>query len=754
MRKRIIASLLALVMTLVMVPAAASAEAAGTTTETIASRSLPKLATPAGLNWNKVYYINPDTSEVVLGDAFPGASTWKVDGVTQNKYTLKLYRTGETTPVGETQFDFGSNAYPFVNFRIMELLDDIDSGTYYFTAQSLGDGISYADSDIATSGKWSYVKPASKLETVTGLSWDWPYACFDKSSRTDVLSYRINFYYSSTPNSSKVSLGYVSVIADNIETGRAELAEHVISNMGSGYYYFEVRALNWDITMCQASDWSALSPAYYLGQDAAEVEEKLGEILDSLGSAQGAEDIQKAVQTIPQSDLRNAMLTDTGNAGTIAKLKQLEEATGITVETAVSEEMENVFDNNAVDIVGAALNDVIGDKVTLNISRPEEEHIIPTLYESSLAVHFGMELDGVANTSNLAVPVKITLPVPDNINPSFLVILHYHAATGEPEQIHPYVYQSEGKWYASFVLTSFSDFVMTELKQTSTSGSTGGWYPNYSGDNAPGNQVTVSAAANGSVTVTPLNAAQGTIVTIKTTPREGYEVGSVTVTDADGKTVSTQAQGDGSYTFTMPAAAVTVSVKFVETAKEQPGQPVDPVAPVAPAVTAFSDVKAGSWYADAVAFVAERGLMGDTGNGQFAPGRSIARNEVMTLLARFAGVDTSGGTTWDEKGMQWAVANELSDGTAPTRAITRQELATLLYRYAVKFGYAAENVDTASLSAYADASSVSAWAVDGMAWCVSNELITGGDAGLDPAGTASRAMVAAIMMRFCEKFAV
>ncbi|MFQ9127586.1 MAG: S-layer homology domain-containing protein [Butyricicoccaceae bacterium] len=88
------------------------------------------------------------------------------------------------------------------------------------------------------------------------------------------------------------------------------------------------------------------------------------------------------------------------------------------------------------------------------------------------------------------------------------------------------------------------------------------------------------------------------------------------------------------------------------------------------------------WYADAVQYVTDKGLMNGTDDNQFSPNASTTRGMLMTVLARYAGEDTTGGAIWYEKGMNWAKANGVSDGTNPNANITREQLVTMMYRYA------------------------------------------------------------------------
>lgn len=159
----------------------------------------------------------------------------------------------------------------------------------------------------------------------------------------------------------------------------------------------------------------------------------------------------------------------------------------------------------------------------------------------------------------------------------------------------------------------------------------------------------------------------------------------------------------------------------------------------------------GHWAADAIDFVSSRELFNGTTPNTFSPNAEMTRAMLVTVLARYAGADTAGGTTWYEKGAAWAMANGLSDGTRLNDHITREQLVTILYRYAILKGKAGDG--DASLSDYADAESISNWAVNAMSWAVEVGLIKGTTSTtLDPQSSATRAQVAAVMMRYVEMF--
>ena len=160
-------------------------------------------------------------------------------------------------------------------------------------------------------------------------------------------------------------------------------------------------------------------------------------------------------------------------------------------------------------------------------------------------------------------------------------------------------------------------------------------------------------------------------------------------------------------------------------------------------VGSFKDVPQNSWFASAVQYVTSNSLMNGTSTTAFSPSATMSRGMLMTVLARYAGESTEGGTVWYEKGMNWAKSKGVSDGSAPNANITREQLAAMLYRYA------GEPDGAADLSAYADAGSVSAYAEKAVQWCVKNGILTGKTSStLAPKATATRAECAAMLQRF------
>lgn len=184
--------------------------------------------------------------------------------------------------------------------------------------------------------------------------------------------------------------------------------------------------------------------------------------------------------------------------------------------------------------------------------------------------------------------------------------------------------------------------------------------------------------------------------------------------------------------------------------------PVLPVTPSKPkndkptTGSSFTDVPAGSWYEEAVNYVHEKGLMNGTSSNAFSPNANTTRGMIVTILARVEGVNTSG-ALWYAAGQKWAMDNGISDGTNMPGVITREQLATILYRYAKQKGYDVSK--SAALTGFSDADKVSGYAAEAMQWAVAEGLLQGSNGELDPQGSATRAQVATILMRFMEKIA-
>jgi hypothetical protein len=158
----------------------------------------------------------------------------------------------------------------------------------------------------------------------------------------------------------------------------------------------------------------------------------------------------------------------------------------------------------------------------------------------------------------------------------------------------------------------------------------------------------------------------------------------------------------------------------------------------------FTDVKDSDWFYDNVQYVVTKGLFNGTSATTFAPQNTMTRAMLFTVLARLAEVNTDGGETWYSLALDWAVKEELTDGTGPQNPVTREQIVTILWRYAEK------PTGAGKLAEFSDHSTVSDWAVEAFQWAIEVGIINGKNGKLVPQGQATRAEVAAILHRYAE----
>lgn len=176
--------------------------------------------------------------------------------------------------------------------------------------------------------------------------------------------------------------------------------------------------------------------------------------------------------------------------------------------------------------------------------------------------------------------------------------------------------------------------------------------------------------------------------------------------------------------------------------------------PAQAASRTFTDVPATHWAHDAIEYVVDEGLFAGTSETTFNPEGTMTRAMLWVVLARMDDVNTnaSSGEAWYQPGLDWAVENGISDGSNPNNNITREQFAAMLYRYAENAG---EDItaDTAELNKFIDTINISSYALQPLAWAVENGIVSGtsGDT-ISPAGNATRAQVATMLMRYDKAF--
>ena len=224
----------------------------------------------------------------------------------------------------------------------------------------------------------------------------------------------------------------------------------------------------------------------------------------------------------------------------------------------------------------------------------------------------------------------------------------------------------------------------------------------------------VTDTKNGTVAFTPAAPIWGQRVTITPKPDEGFAVDSVTVTDRNGDPISVTDNQNGTWSFTQPSGRVTITVTFRPTAHVCPSE-------------SFTDVDQAAWYHAAVDYMVETGLMRGTSATTFSPAAETSRGMIAAILWRLEGEPAAGESGFADVASQmyyaeaiaWAKENGIVNGVdatqfQPDRAITREELAAILYRYAEYKGY--DTTGCADLSGYSDAGIISPYAVEAMQW--------------------------------------
>ena len=265
-----------------------------------------------------------------------------------------------------------------------------------------------------------------------------------------------------------------------------------------------------------------------------------------------------------------------------------------------------------------------------------------------------------------------------------------------------------------------------------------------------GESITVVKPDNGSLKLSTLRAEKGDLVYITVDPDKGYELSELEVLSSLGKNVEVTELSENYYVFRMPGLNVKVKAEFRLSA-----------------YTPFADVSPNAWYFEAVSFVYDKGLMEGTSNYAFSPDADLSRGMLAAILYRMAGSpEVSGYSTFGDvpttayyaRAIAWAQDHGIVTGVSaesykPDSPVTREQLVAILSRYAQYKGYET-SVSYDYLSTYGDASSASAYAREALNWAVARGVIDGQSGGvLAPTATASRAEVAQVLMNYLAVYA-
>ena len=269
--------------------------------------------------------------------------------------------------------------------------------------------------------------------------------------------------------------------------------------------------------------------------------------------------------------------------------------------------------------------------------------------------------------------------------------------------------------------------------------SSGGSSSSGRGDSDPRYTVGIpDKTENGSVSVSPKNAGQGDRVTVTVKPDEGYELGSLTITDSKGNELPLTDQGDGKFTFIMPVGKVEVKATFTEEVKISP----------------FRDVSTDAYYYEAVKWAQKKGITGGIGDGLFGPNQPCTRAQIVTFLWRAAGSPEPEGTaagmtdvaagSYYEKAVAWAIENGITTGTAdgrfaPDAPCTRAQGMTFLFR--------ASKASADGAPAFGDVAA-DAYYAEAVKWATDNGITNGTTSStFSPGSGCTRAQIVTFLWR-------
>ncbi len=256
----------------------------------------------------------------------------------------------------------------------------------------------------------------------------------------------------------------------------------------------------------------------------------------------------------------------------------------------------------------------------------------------------------------------------------------------------------------------------------------------------------VGEAQNGMITVSPEAPAEGDAVTVAVQSEDGFELSRLTALGPDGNEIALTENADGTFSFIQPAGTVTITADFAEIE----------VRPELP----FVDCSEEDWFYEAVSFCYDSGYFKGVDETHFNAGDTMDRKSFAVVLYRIAGEPGIAAEdlftdvrsdAWFADAVNWASENGIIEGYGngvfgANDPITREQIITLFWRFCGR-----PAADGAVLHAFSDAGQISDWAKDALAWAVSTGLVKGeGNDLLAPGVTATRGEIAQLVMNYCK----
>lgn len=741
------------------------------------------LTTPAGLSWHAEYrqIYDVDAGIIEVSRERMGAMSFMPGETTQNRFDVEVYSADNSfTPVLETQWLFGDTDYA-EHFTVDSFTyADLPSGTYQFRVRALGDGTDYSSSDWSElSEEWTYIRPSQRLKAPDAAAFAWVkqddgryFSQWEPTGESAAGYYNIDWYIDDEEGQ-KQQRGGMFIDADYSINGvfMENLPDDLLQESGNTNIYFRVRVAPSDITQYRISEYSDYSEAFDVNKVTASVNDKLDEIIGDIPTSGGDINTVRQIQDALRNDteeLRTAMAADleiSGGtpSGTLERIGELENAVSGAVDSGVEaaddapRAIKDIADG--ITMTGAKLNagstdDSSAEKpsVRLVIGEPEEGIVIDEQQHNS--VQFSMKLSGAVdrdgddeNGQQLIVPIVIDMPVPEGINPDFLVILH-KLSSGRIEQIRPSIYfnEEDDRSHAVFIVSSFSDFALVEYSfgfdtDSLTKYTDSGEFTMAASGSAPGSTVSYESSDPSVASVDPAS-------------------GRVTIHKAGRTTITAIASGTDVY----PEASDSYELTVKKSHSILPDRTHDTGASTKPDDgngLLFSDVPSGAFYTEAVSWAVRNGITRGTGDGTtFSPDDCCTRAEMAAFLWRAVGQpEPKNADSFSDipenayyaKAVAWAVENGITKGTgdgttfSPDAPCTRAQMVTFLCRLA---GGEANGSDVT----FADVES-SAYYAGAVIWAVENGITKGTGSGLtfSPDDLCTRAQMVTFLYRYFAK---
>lgn len=391
------------------------------------SLAAEKLRAPSWVRWGDI----------------PGEITYEVVPEAEGEYRYYIFKDGEA--YDGTFYINQKGSFPY-HYDITE------SGDYTFQVSSVGDEINTETSDLSEMSEvFSYHKPDEAFGAPDNMRWsstDHGVAMWEPPSGSgkykDILRYRLKLYEGeSEREEDRVLTVY------GIKTTSYDLSKYITEEKE---YTFSVQALSEDITRVFHGEETFGSGGTDIPEENKGVLEALEEINNSYASP------SDAVREMKKLDTKDLAIAMQSNEEVLKTIKDLENKylndLDATVETSVSADVG--IKSGEIELVGAGMNVASGSNaVRFEVKKPDQEaKVDPTLYKNTFQVDFSLK--GVVG--KLFVPVRITMPIPNDMKPDRLVLLHHHK--DGTYEIVPLTKNEDGT--VSFTVTSFSVFTFAE----------------------------------------------------------------------------------------------------------------------------------------------------------------------------------------------------------------------------------------------------------------------------------------------------